>query len=203
MVLAGSGSKFFSSGIDMASGILDEGAGISATMLSDLVPLLECMEQSRKLIIASVEGAAVGVGCSLALQCDLLVMSENASLNLTFSNLGLIADGGINWHLPRKVGYNRALQIVLEAQVLDANRCLDLGIANKVLYGDHVAQESADWARELAGRATVAQGYTKQLMRSTMAGRSLFDTVRMEAEIQAVCADTEYFKKIYADFLAK
>jgi len=203
MVLRGEGDRTFSAGIDLEGGILDEANGITVSMRRDLLPLLECMEQSRKMIIASVEGEAFGLGCSLALQCDLLAMSDQSSLNLTFSKLGLIADGGINWQLPRKVGYSRALQMVLEAQVLEADRCLELGIANKVMPRSSMAQEVADWATQLAGRESLAQGFTKQLMRGTMAGTNLLDTVRKEAEIQAVCAASEFFKKIYTSILSK
>jgi len=203
MVLTGSSSKTFSSGIDLAGGILDEASGITESMLRDLVPLLECMEQCSKLIIGSVEGAAIGLGCSLALQCDLLVMSSNASLNLAFSKLGLIADGGVNWQLPKKVGYNRALQMVLEADVLDAKRCQELGIANKIVNEQDMSREVTRWARNLAGKATLPQGYTKQLMRSAMAGSSLLETVRSEARLQAVCADTRFFKKAYAGILGR
>lgn len=203
MVLTGSGSKSFSSGIDLAGGILDEASSITESMVSDLLPLLECMGQSRKLIIAGVEGAAIGLGCSLALQCDLMVMSEDASLDLAFSKLGLIADGGINWQLPRKVGYNLALQMVLEAQVLDANRCKELGIANRIMRRENMTQELASWARKLAANAPLAQGLTKQLMRDAMAGNSLPETVRQESRAQAQCADTHYFKKIFAGILGR
>jgi 2-(1,2-epoxy-1,2-dihydrophenyl)acetyl-CoA isomerase len=203
IILAGAGSNSFSSGIDLKGGILDDAGGITDSMQSDLLPLLECMHQSSKLIIAGVDGAAIGLGCSLALHCDLLAMADDATLNLSFSKLGLIADGGINWLLPHKVGYGRALQIVLEAQVLDAARCEELGIANRVMRKDQMAHELREWATKLAANAPLAQGLTKQLMRDAMAGNSLTETVCQESVAQARCAGSSYFKRVFAGILGR
>ena len=203
IILAGAGKNSFSSGIDLKDGILDDAGGITESMQSDLLPLLEYMHESSKLIIASVDGAAFGLGCSLAVQCDLVAMSDDATLNLSFSKLGLIADGGINWLLPHKVGYSRALQIVLEAQVLDAARCEELGIANKVMRKELMSHELREWAMKLAANAPLAQGLTKQLMRGVITGNSLTETVRQESIAQARCAGSSYFKKVFAGILGR
>ena len=201
ILLQAAGHKSFSAGIDLAAGILDQPDKITDSMRNSLVPLLESMELCSKPIIASVEGAAIGLGVSLALQCDLLAISERASLSLAFNKLGLIADGGINWQLPIKVGYNRAFQMVLEAEILDAQTCLGLGLANKVMSAENMQKEVLEWARELAQRSSLAQAYTKRLMRNTIAGCNLLDTVNREAELQATCADSDYFKDIYNGIL--
>lgn len=203
VILRGAGDKTFSAGIDLRDDIMDKADKVSESMLRTLLPLLESMERSTKLIIGSIGGPAIGLGCALALHCDLIVMADTASMNLTFGKLGLVADGGINWILQKKVGYHRALQMVVDAEVLGAPRCLELGIANKLVPHETLEQEVLAWAGALARQSTVQQGFSKQLMRRALNGASLLESVRNEAELQALCAETDYFRNARAKFLAR
>jgi 2-(1,2-epoxy-1,2-dihydrophenyl)acetyl-CoA isomerase len=199
VVLSASG-RTFSSGIDLSAGILDDTAEMQASMIRDYLPLVESIQACNKLIIASVEGAAIGLACSLVMLCDQLYMSEQASLNLVFTDLGLIADGGANSLLPQKIGYGQALQLVLDAEKLSATRCLALGIANRVLPAEAMEKSVRDLAQNLAARASLPQALSKQLMRAAMAGASLRETILGEAQAQAECVDDEYFQRVYSKF---
>ncbi|MEM9092532.1 MAG: enoyl-CoA hydratase/isomerase family protein [Cyanobacteria bacterium P01_F01_bin.53] len=203
LVLRAAGERFFCAGIDLSSGMMSRGEDVRSSILEDFVPLVECIQSCSKPIIASVQGGAIGLGCALAMHCDFLVLSEDATFDFVFSSLGLVADGGTNWLLMRKLGYSVALELILEAQKLDAQRCLSLGIANKVVPRAKLDSKVASWAQSLATRATLPQGYAKKLMRAALAGSSLVDVVAMEAEAQAVCIDSEHFQNAYARFLQK
>jgi len=198
IVMGARGGKTFSSGIDLSAGILDPASALKQSMINDYLPLVESMQACNKLIIASIEGAAIGLACSLVMLCDQLYMSDEASLNLVFSDLGLVADGGANWLLPHKVGYSQGLQLVLEAEKLTAKRCLALGIANRVLPAKGMAESVRELAISLANRANLPQGYTKQLMRASIAGASLSEIICQEADAQTACVDSAYFQQAYA-----
>jgi 2-(1,2-epoxy-1,2-dihydrophenyl)acetyl-CoA isomerase len=203
VVLAAVGGRSFSAGIDLSAGILDDVAGMKQSMINDYLPLSETMAACDKPIIASVEGAAIGLACSIVLHCDLLFMSEHASLNMVFNDMGLVGDGGINWLLPRKIGYNKAFELLLEAKKLTAAECLHIGIANRILPSHTMAGTVREVARNLAHRACLPQGLTKKLMAMTISGASLRDVILSEANAQAECVGSDYFQQAYARFLGK
>jgi len=203
IVISANGGKTFSSGIDLSAGILDPAAEMKQSMIDDYLPLAERMQACNKLIIASIEGAAIGLACSLVMLCDQLYMSEEASLNLMFSDLGLVADGGANWLLTRKVGYSLGLQLIVEAEKLTASRCLALGIANRVFPAEGMGVSVRELAKGLARRATLSQGYTKQLMRASAAGATLSEIIHQEADAQTACVGSAYFQKAYAQLKGK
>ncbi len=84
-------------------------------------PLINQVLECPKPVIAAVQGACAGVGASIALACDLMVMGESAFIYLAFANVGLIPDGGMCWHLARNLGYKRAYQIIAEADRIPAS----------------------------------------------------------------------------------
>jgi 2-(1,2-epoxy-1,2-dihydrophenyl)acetyl-CoA isomerase len=137
------------------------------------------------------------------MHCDFLIMSQEAHLDSSFSKLGLVADGGANWLLPNLLGYSSALRLILDAERLDAARCLSLGIANKVLPQCDQDREVSVWAKSLAKRASLPQVFSKKLMRAALSGDSLMVILGKEAEAQAACVDSDYFQRAYARLLRK
>jgi enoyl-CoA hydratase/carnithine racemase len=197
IVLAANGGKSFSAGIDLSAGILEPAADLKQCMIDDYLPLAESLQNCNKLIIASVEGAAIGLACSLVLLCDQVYLSEQASLNLVFTDLGLVADGGANWLLARKVGYNLGLQLLLEAEKLTPERCLALGLASRVFPSERMAESVRELARKLASRSVMPQAYSKQLLRAAMDGASLSEIIHQEADAQSACVGSPYFQRAY------
>jgi 2-(1,2-epoxy-1,2-dihydrophenyl)acetyl-CoA isomerase len=155
-----------------------------------------------KLVIAAVNGAAAGIGMALALACDLLVMSDTGYFLSPFTTLGLIPDGGAAWHLVRHLGHQRALEMLIEGQKLTATRCLELGIANRVVGPAELKANAIAWAAALAEKAPIAVSLTKRVVRlSTSVGLS--DLLTLEAELQSFCAATEDSREAIAAFGAK
>ena len=201
VVLTGNG-KSFCAGADL-KGVgknPDQSARRTArTLLHDFQPILECITRLDKPVIAAISGGAIGVGMSLALACDFLVMADNAYLLAPFVNIGLIPDGGAAWFLTRRIGYGRALEILMEGQKLQAARCLDLGIANRVVDSATIRDNAISWAAELAGRAPLAMALTKRMARLSLS-TGLSEALTMEAEFQSFLANTEDAQEAIAAF---
>ena len=199
VVLNGNGDGFCS-GADLT-------ATASEMSTSQLIeehykPSFMALAELEKPVIGSINGAAAGGGCALALLCDLLVMAEDAYLLLAFSNIGLVPDCGANWLLPRAVGYQRAYQIAIEGDRLDAPDCLALGIANKVVAAERLIAETKDWACLLATRAPISMGLTKKLMRDSFS-QSYAETFSSEGRLQEECVASADFAEGVSAFFEK
>ena len=204
VVLAGAG-RAFCAGADLKGGGPNAEAGLlhpARVLQYDFHPLLELITKMDKPVIGAVNGAAVGVGMSLVLACDLVVMTSDAYLQSSFINVGLIPDGGIAWLLQRRIGYGRAFEALADAQKLDAQRCLDLGVTNRVVAPELLRSSALEWAAKLAERAPVAVALTKRLARLAQSA-SLSDSLAMEVEMQAMCAATEDAREAMSAFAAK
>ena len=152
-------------------------------IINNYQPLMRQFLTLRKPIVGALTGTAAGMGAALALACDLRVMGEDSQLLYAFSNIGLGPDGGASWLLARQVGYSRAFQIAAEGEPVAARRCLELGLANKVVPDDEVATAALEWAGQLAARPTLALGITKADLHYSM-NHDLYDTITFEAEQQ-------------------
>ena len=122
--------------------------------------------------------------------CDLTVMSENAYILQAFSNIGLIPDGGANWFLTNTVGYKLAYQIAIEGERIDAKRCLELGLVNKVVPADSLIEEALSWAEKLSIRSSQSLKLTKQIMRKAL-DSSYDDIYDLEAKTQNTLIGSE------------
>lgn len=204
VVLAGAG-RAFCAGADLKGGGPKPAAGLlnaSRVLQQDFHPLVELVIKMDKPVIAAVNGAASGIGMSLVLACDLVVMASDAFLQAGFVNVGLVPDGGVAWLLQRRIGYGRCFEALADAQKLDAQRCIDLGIANRMVAPDSLRSVTLEWAAKLADRAPIALALTKRLMRVSQSS-SLSDALAIETEMQAFCASTEDAREAMAAFAQK
>jgi 2-(1,2-epoxy-1,2-dihydrophenyl)acetyl-CoA isomerase len=204
LVITGAG-KGFCSGSDLKSAAANPDTSVrrtARTLLHDFQPILEIIARLDKPVIAAVNGGAVGVGMSLVLACDLVVMAENAFLLAPFINVGLIPDGAAAWFLIQRIGYTRAFEILAEAQKLSAGRCLELGVANRVVTAPAVREEALKWAASLATRAPLALALTKRVARLA-SSVGLSETLTVEAEFQSFLAGTEDAREAIAAFSDK
>ena len=135
LVITGEG-KGFSAGADLSDSTgMDDHSNdrlVYEGLVNGYKPSLLQIMNMPKPVIAAVNGPAAGIGSAFALACDLVVMSENAYIKQAFVNIALIPDGGLNWLLTRTVGYRLAYEMAIEGNNVSADRCLELGLANKV-----------------------------------------------------------------------
>ena len=181
VVLTGEG-RSFSAGADLKSG-LDPHADTERMLQDEYRPVLECIWTMDKPVIAAVGGSAAGIGVSFALVCDLLVMADNAFLLSPFTTISLVPDGGLNWLLVHQLGYRRAFQLSIECERISAERCVELGLANKVVPAASLLDETLAWARSLAERAPLSIAATKKAMRHATSA-SWASTFDLEAPMQ-------------------
>jgi 2-(1,2-epoxy-1,2-dihydrophenyl)acetyl-CoA isomerase len=204
VVLTGAG-KSFCAGSDLKSAAANPDTSVrrtARTLLHDFQPLIECISRMDKPIIAAVNGAALGVGMSLALACDLMVVADTAYLKSPFVGIGLIPDGGAAWFLTRRIGYAKTLEVLTEGEKLTAPRCLELGLANRMVAADTLASSAAAWAAQLAEKAPIAMALTKRVARLSMS-MGLSEALTLEAELQTLCASTEDAREAIAAFAEK
>jgi 2-(1,2-epoxy-1,2-dihydrophenyl)acetyl-CoA isomerase len=161
-------------------------------VLNHYRPVIKLLHTIEKPILAAINGVAAGAGASLALACDLRVMSKTAYLLQAFSNIGLIPDAGSTWFLVRQVGYSRAFELAVEGDRIPAERCLELGLVNRVVEPEALLSAARAWAEKLAQRPTLAVGLTKRAMNRAMTS-SLLEAVEYEAHLQQLAAESEDF----------
>ena len=197
-VLRGAGAGF-SAGADLP----EEFAGsISAQIENEYKPFLTGIAEAETIWIASVHGAAAGIGGALAMACDLNVMADDASIYLAFAAIGLIPDGGATWQLLNAMGYRRALETVIEGKRIPAADCLAYGLANKVVPADRVHDEALAWARSLSAGAPLAQAAAKRVLRHIGRMR-LQDAITLEARKQQGLVESQDFRDAVAAFFAR
>ena len=180
LVLTGEG-RCFSAGADLKSGF--EGRPVSGKLQHEYRPVIAEVMTMPKPVIAAVNGSAAGIGMSLALSCDLMIMSDEAFLLSPFTTISLVPDGGLNWLLVKQLGYRRAFQLSIESERIDAGRCVELGLANRAVPAGELQSSALEWATTLSKRAPLSIAATKKAMR--LAANSDWASVyNLEAELQ-------------------
>ncbi|MFQ5790712.1 MAG: enoyl-CoA hydratase-related protein [Acidobacteriota bacterium] len=202
LVVTGNG-RAFSSGQDLgAVREREEALSFGEHLRARYNPLIRTMRTLEKPIIASVNGVAAGAGCSLALACDLRIVSEGATLIEVFINVGLIPDTGSTFFLPRMVGASKAFEWAVTAHHITAEEAQRWGIANVVVPPDRLQETSQEWAERLAQAPTKAIALTKRALNRSWA-LSLDEALEYEAMLQEVAGRTEDHAEGVAAFLEK
>jgi 2-(1,2-epoxy-1,2-dihydrophenyl)acetyl-CoA isomerase len=153
-------------------------------------------------VIASVHGVAAGAGFSLAMACDLAIVAEGSRFNLAYLNVGASCDVGASWHLPRLVGLRQSMAIALLNETLDAHQALRLGLVNRVVPAADLMTETKQLAGVLAGKAPLAVGHLKRLLRSSI-NRELDEQLGAERDAFNACALTADFSEAISAFFEK
>jgi 2-(1,2-epoxy-1,2-dihydrophenyl)acetyl-CoA isomerase len=206
VVFTGEG-RCFSAGADLKAGI---DRNVEEILQVEYRPVQEAIASIPKPVIAAVPGSAAGIGLSMALQCDLLIMADNAFLLSPFTTISLVPDGGLNWLLVRQLGYRRAFQLSVESERIPAERCVELGLANKVVPAEELRSAALEWAQILAKRAPLSLAATKKVMRFA-ADNDWSEAYDMEAKLQGELLGSEdnqegiraFFEKRAPDFKGK
>jgi enoyl-CoA hydratase/carnithine racemase len=168
-LLTGTGDTF-TSGNDIKD-FQSRGATTGPRGGSRFLPVISSM---RKPLIAAVNGAAVGVGTTMLLHCDLIVAARSARFVMPFTSLALIPEAASTLLVPRLLGHQRASALLLLGEPLDAVMALEWGLVNRVVDDRMLMETAREIGRRLAALPPEAVRLTKQLMRHgepTVAGR--------------------------------
>jgi enoyl-CoA hydratase/carnithine racemase len=147
VIVTGSG-RGFCSGAD--TGVLQgDAAGLAsyATRVENFPTMALGM---RKPLVAAVNGAVAGIGFAVMLAADVRFVAATAKISTTFARLGLVAEYGTAWLLPRVVGMGRAAELLLSGRTIDGQEAADIGLATEALETDAVLPRAQAWAREVA-----------------------------------------------------
>jgi enoyl-CoA hydratase/carnithine racemase len=126
---------------------------------------LRAISSHPKPIVAAVQGNAVGIGTTMLLHCDLVVLAEGARLVLPFVKLGVVPEAASSLLLPRLVGHQRAAELMLLGEPLDAATAREIGLANRVVAPAALMETARGLAAKLAAQAPTALRLTKALLK--------------------------------------
>ncbi|MFB6164314.1 MAG: enoyl-CoA hydratase/isomerase family protein [Haloarculaceae archaeon] len=179
VVLTGEGDAFCS-GADLSS------VGTTPTAESIDRNFHEAVRQIMTAsvpVIAKVDGPAVGAGASVATACDFVYASKSARIGFLFSNIGLTADSGATFILPRLVGVQKAMDLLVSGDVLDAEQADEIGLLTEVVADGHLDERVRERAVEVANGPTRAYASIRRLLLRSN-GNSLEEQLDMEAREQ-------------------
>ncbi|MGH9019373.1 MAG: enoyl-CoA hydratase-related protein [Acidimicrobiales bacterium] len=153
----------FCAGADLSAGADTFARRDEATFSAAAVPVPAW--ELRKLVIAAVNGHAVGIGLTLTLQCDIRIFAADATYGIVQVRRGVMGDGYSHWTLPRIVGHSAAAEILLAGRTFDGHRARDLGLCSQVLPNDDVLPAALELARDVAvNAAPLSVALSKKLL---------------------------------------
>jgi len=169
-------------------------------MTGDLVKAMRACPQP---IVAAVDGVCAGAGAMVALASDFRVGTPAAKTAFLFVKVGLAGcDMGACTLLPRMIGQGRASELLYTGRAMTADEGLAWGFFNRIVAADTLAVDAHALARSLADGPTFAHGVTKKLMHQEWA-MDLDAAIEAEAEAQAICMQTQDFRRAFDAFAAK
>jgi enoyl-CoA hydratase/carnithine racemase len=205
VVLSGAGGNFCSGGdvheiIGPLTKMSMDGLLDFTRMTGDVVKAMRACPQP---IVAAVDGTCVGAGAILAMASDVRIGTPGASTAFLFSRVGLAGcDMGACSILPRILGHGRATELLLTGRAMTAEEGLQWGFFNRVVASDTLLAEARRLAEELASGPTFAHGITKAMLHQEWS-LSIDQAIDAEAQAQAICMQTEDFRRAYRAFAAK
>jgi enoyl-CoA hydratase/carnithine racemase len=207
VVLTGNGKGFCAGGdISGMAGRMEAPAGDVAfngwsrqQRVHHCVNLLYSMP---KPTIAAVNGAAAGLGADMALSCDFVMASSEASFTWSYIKRGLIPDGGGLYFLPRRVGLPRAKELIFSGRRVDATEALDLGIADRLCAPERLLDEARGWAAELGEGSATALALGKTILNQSFE-LSAPQVFAQGSQAQAVCYTSREHREAVQAFLNK
>jgi 2-(1,2-epoxy-1,2-dihydrophenyl)acetyl-CoA isomerase len=205
LVLAGAG-RAFCVGQDLKEHVatLEHGAADPlGTVVRHYNPIAQRLANLPKPVVAAVRGAAAGAGASLAFLADFRVGGPGTSFLMAFARVGLAADTGASWSLPRLVGHAKAVELLMFAEPVNAAESLRLGLLTRLVDDDEqVLPAALELAARLAAGPTVAYGAIKRELSVGTAGM-LSDALAAEAQAQSICGSTADHRNATLAFVRK
>ncbi|MGP1676742.1 MAG: enoyl-CoA hydratase [Burkholderiales bacterium] len=163
---------------------------------------LYAISQAQKPIVVAVAGAAVGIGTTMLLHCDLVYAAPNARLQLPFVNLGLVPEAGSSLLLPALVGYQRAAELLLLGEPFSAQKAKEIGLVTEVVPEDQLFDTAMAQARKLAGKPAASLRLTKKLMKQGQLA-AVAQRINLESGHFGERLDSPEAKEAFSAFLEK
>jgi len=207
VILTGQG-KSFCAGLDLKSVLDVQGRySLDATQSYELQMcfdgVIRQIRNTSQIMIAAVEGVAVGAGFGMALACDVRVASASASFHVGAVRMGLSAgECGISYHLPRLIGASRAFDVMLSGQPIDSSKALQIGLVSQVCEGQLLAHAIAH-AQLILKNSPFSVAHTKRVMWANLDATSLCSAMELENHTQVLGLLTQDFSEAALAFSEK
>jgi 2-(1,2-epoxy-1,2-dihydrophenyl)acetyl-CoA isomerase len=143
---------------------------VARMILGGAQRLITAVVDCEKPVIGAINGTAAGIGAHLALACDLIVAAEEARFIEVFVRRGLVPDGAGAWLLPRRIGLQKAKEMMFFGDAVSATEAERLGLVNRVVPADDLEKMAGEWAARLASGPTRSIGLTKALLNRSLDG---------------------------------
>ena len=199
IVLTGEGKGFCSGGNveDIIAKLLERDVAQTLAFTRMTGAVVRNMRRLTKPIVGAINGVTAGAGTVLSLACDLRILSEKATFAFLFTKVGLTgADMGAAHLLPKVVGTGRAAELLLLGDKIDANECLRIGLANRVVPHDRLMAEALGIAERLAAGPLLANAMTKRLLVNE-SYMDLDSAIEQEAQAQALLLRANDHREFY------
>lgn len=201
VVLTGAG-KAFCAGQDLAEATDPNGPPLQFIVAKHYNPIIEKIRNIEKPIIAAVNGVAAGAGANIALACDIVFAKESASFIQAFSKIGLIPDSGGTFFLPRLIGAQKAMALMMTGDKVGAQEAEALNMIYKALKDDVFEEEVEQFAAKVAKMPTKGLGLTKRAINQSF-NNNLTEQLKVEEELQTQAGKSYDFKEGTSAFLEK
>ncbi|MFW9916511.1 MAG: enoyl-CoA hydratase/isomerase family protein [Candidatus Thorarchaeota archaeon] len=201
VIVTGAGEKAFASGADIEgfSGASVEEGRKHIVLFQKAT---DDIARFSKPIFAAVNGYALGGGCEILLACDFAYASENAKFGLPEINLGIIPGGGGTQRLPRLVGKNLAMEMIMTGNMIDATQAKEIGLVNKVVPLPELMTIALETARNIAAKGSIAAREAKYAISKGLEG-SMETGIAIERDACSLLFATEDFHEGVKAFLEK
>lgn len=202
IVITGSG-KAFCAGQDLKEVTSPElNPGFRKILEEHYNPIIQKIRTIEKPIIAAVNGVAAGAGANIALACDIVVTTENATFIQAFSKIGLIPDSGGTFFLPRLIGFQKASALMMLGDKVSATEALNMGMIYKIFPTGLFEEEVMTLAVTLAQMPTKALGLTKRLLNQSMTN-NLEQQLALESDLQIEASSSYDYNEGVTAFVEK
>jgi 2-(1,2-epoxy-1,2-dihydrophenyl)acetyl-CoA isomerase len=160
------------------------------------------LRKLRQPVIASINGAAVGFGCTFALACDIRLASEEARMGMVFVRVGLTPEFGSTYFLPRLVGIAKACELVFSGKIIDAREAREIGLVNQVVPPEQLRAATYELAKSIAEGPPLAIQLAKRGLYQGL-DNDLLTQLQFESFALNVCRATDDHEEGARAFLEK
>lgn len=201
IVIVGEG-KAFCAGQDLAEATDPNGPELKSIVKEHYNPIIERLRSIEKPIIAAVNGVAAGAGANIALACDLTIAKKSASFIQAFSKIGLIPDSAGTFFLPRLVGAQKALALMMTGDKVMAEDAANMNMIYRAVEDESFDEEVNRLAEQMAKMPTYGLGLTKRAINQSFTN-NLTQQLAVEEELQTLAGQSYDFNEGVAAFLEK
>ncbi len=201
IMITGEG-RAFCAGQDLAEVTDPDGPDISEIVSEHYNPIIQRLRSIEKPIVAAVNGVAAGAGANIALACDIVIASDQASFIQAFSKIGLIPDSGGTFHLPRIIGLQKASALMMLGDKVSAADAERMNMIYRVVPHEQLMETSMQTAATLATMPTHGLGLTKRALNASFQN-DLNEQLALEDTLQTLAGKTHDYEEGVQAFLEK